>query len=447
MARTENIAWTNKSVIDLAKGENPIAVVERRARDLVLRAKDAGWQGPPFNPIAIADLLGIPVEANSNVADARTISTADGLRIEFNPTQARERVRFSIAHELAHILFPDVADQVRHRGGDPDAADDWQLEVLCNLAASEFVMPIGSLSVRDEVPSLEELMIERRSFDVSAEAFLIRVVKTASEPMAMFCASPTSSGPSRNYRIDYVVSSSSAPPLRIVGRSVPHKSVVYQCTAIGYTDRAHEEWPAQAQIGIECVGIPGYPGSSYPRVAGLMHFAMDQRTAEDIRFVHGDVLDPRDGGTRIICQLVNHQARAWGGGVARSTAKKFPTAQREFSIWLSRLSRSERLGEVHVARVNPSTYVASLVAQEGVGASPSPRIRYMALEHCLETVSAFANSNGASVHMPRIGTGESGGQWETVKELLRATLVSKNIPVTVYDLPPRRIQKQPGLFD
>jgi Zn-dependent peptidase ImmA (M78 family)/O-acetyl-ADP-ribose deacetylase (regulator of RNase III) len=447
VTQAKDIQWTNKSVLHLAKGEDPMAVVERKARDLALRAKDAGWQGPPFNPIAIADLLGVPVEATADVADARTISTPNGLLIEFNPTQARERVRFSIAHELAHILFPDVADQIRHRGGDSTASDDWQLELLCNLAASEFVMPIGSLSVREQVPPIEELMLERRRFDVSAEAFLIRVAKTASEPIAMFCASPTSSASNRDYRIDYAVSSSSAPRLRIAGRLIPHKSVVYSCTAIGYTDRANEDWLLQPQLKVECGGIPGYPGNSYPRVAGLIHFVADHDIAEDIRFVHGNVLDPRGGDTKVICQLVNDQARTWGGGVARSAAKKYPIAQRNFSNWISRIPRAERLGKVHFTQVKTSTYVASLVAQQGYGASAAPRIRYMALERCFESVAEFARLNQASVHMPRIGTGQSGGQWDTINELVRTILVDGDLSVTVYDLPPRRLQPQAGLFD
>src|SRR5258708_2928384 len=98
----------------------------------------------PFNPLAIADVLQIPVEANSEVQDARIMSSESGLKIQFNPTQARERVRFSIAHEIAHTLFPDVAEEVRNRGGTRHVSDDWQLEMLCNIAAAEFVMPVGS---------------------------------------------------------------------------------------------------------------------------------------------------------------------------------------------------------------------------------------------------------------------------------------------------------------
>ena len=95
--------WTNRSVVRFAEGEDdPVGLIERKARELVLRARDAGWEGPPFNPLAIAKLLNISAEANADVIDARTISNEKGLRIQFNPTQPRERLRFSIAHEIAH---------------------------------------------------------------------------------------------------------------------------------------------------------------------------------------------------------------------------------------------------------------------------------------------------------------------------------------------------------
>jgi hypothetical protein len=116
---SNKMPWTNKSVLKFAGNSDPIALIEARARELVLRARDAGWSGPPYNPLAIADLLKIPVEANSEIADARTVPTEAGVKIEFNPTRPRERVRFSVAHEIAHTLFSDVAEQSRHRGGAP----------------------------------------------------------------------------------------------------------------------------------------------------------------------------------------------------------------------------------------------------------------------------------------------------------------------------------------
>lgn len=55
-------------------------------------------------PLAIADLLKIRVEANSDVADARTITVGGKIRIEFNPTRPRERVRFHSARDRTHTL-------------------------------------------------------------------------------------------------------------------------------------------------------------------------------------------------------------------------------------------------------------------------------------------------------------------------------------------------------
>jgi Zn-dependent peptidase ImmA (M78 family)/O-acetyl-ADP-ribose deacetylase (regulator of RNase III) len=434
------IQWTNRSVVRFAAGEDdPVALVERKARELVLRARDAGWVGPPFNPLAIAELLKIPAEANADVIDARTISNEKGPRIQFNPTQPRERLRFSIAHEIAHALFPDVGDAPRHRGGDRSNPDDWQLEMLCNLAAAEFVMPMGSLPPRNQLPRIEELIKECRRFDVSIEAFLIRITKVTNEPVIMFCASPTT-GPTEkaSYRIDYAVPSSIAPSLYLAGRGIPEGSSVFGCTAIGYTDHAVEDWFGYEGLTIECVGIPRYPGAQDPRVAGLIRFRSSATGRQAMKLVHGDVLDPRTLGTKIICQLVNDQARTWGGGVARSTARKYPKAQDSFSSWITSVPRAARLGSVHFEQVGRSTTIASLVGQQGYGPSSSTRIRYVALAECFEKVLVYALQHSASVHMPRIGEGQSGGSWETVAEIVSTVLVNNGVPVTVYELPPRR---------
>jgi hypothetical protein len=41
VGRSKGIKWTNKSVLMLAKGSDPVETIERLARDLVLRARDA----------------------------------------------------------------------------------------------------------------------------------------------------------------------------------------------------------------------------------------------------------------------------------------------------------------------------------------------------------------------------------------------------------------------
>ena len=74
---------------------------------------------------------------------------------------------------------------------------------------------------------------------------------------------------------------------------MPTDSVIYRCTAIGYTDHAKENWVNGQSNQIDCVGIPGYPGSDLPRVVGLIRFNSARNDTHPIRYVHGSALDPR----------------------------------------------------------------------------------------------------------------------------------------------------------
>lgn len=432
--------WTHKSVLAFANNADPLQVMENAARNLVLRARERGWDGPPFNPLYIAEMLGAQVEANSSIADARLMSTDSGAKIEFNPKQPRERVRFSIAHEVAHLLFNDWSEQIRNREGDSQVADDWQLEMLCNLAASEFVMPTGSLASTIDIPTIEQLMVQRRRHDVSVEAFLIRLAKVSAKPVGVFFASPLIKDERRSYRIDYLVTSPTAPSVRASKLMVPARSVVQRCTAVGYSNSAVENWVIGKETMIECVGIPAYPGDTYPRVAGLVRFDQSREDRTPIKLVHGNVTDPIGDGPKIVCQLVNDRATKWGGGVARKSARKFPEAEIDFSEQLHKLPQKERLGNVIFSDADEDITIASLIAQEGFGASLFPRIRYSALEEGLEKVTKVANRIGASIHMPRIGTGAAGGNWNTIEELIDDAMVRSGLSVTIYDPPPKRAQ-------
>lgn len=436
-----NSTWTNRSVLMFAQGEDPVRKIQQHAQKLVLTALENGWDGPPYNPIRIAELFGVRVLATSDIADARTIKKDGRAVIEFNPNQARERVRFSIAHEVAHLIFSDVLDEPRHRGGTGSTSDEWQLEMLCNLAASEFVMPIGSLNLSEKLPPIETLMTERRKYDVSAEAYMIRLAKSSSAPIAVFCASPfKAADKSWRYRVDYFISSPTAPSPRLNSKILPVESAVYRCTAIGYTDVGIENWISGHPLRVEYVGIPSYTGVSMPRALGLVRFDEEDTGRPPIHFIHGNVLEPRGKGPRIVCQLVNDRASRWGGGVARRSARKYPDAERDYSDWIAATNPSERLGKVHFSDVGDEVLLASIVAQAGFGTSHSARIRYAALEIGLHLVASRALEENASVHMPRIGTGASGGDWVTVQDIIEDIFTRSGVMVTVYDLPPRREQ-------
>ena len=171
--------------------EYPEAVVRRLSRDLVLDSKQVGWSGPPYDPEVLASLEDISVEAapTTMLADARIFPTQNGkLLIQCNRATSRERQRFSVAHEIGHTLFPDCYERIRHRGkGDEVDFVHAELEQLCNLAASEILMPYDEVISAWAGVALSMELAERlrRIFEVSREAILRRLCDLSPHPCAV----------------------------------------------------------------------------------------------------------------------------------------------------------------------------------------------------------------------------------------------------------------------
>jgi hypothetical protein len=184
--------WTNESVLKFAAGRDPVQAVVHAARDAALQAMDAGWGGPPYDPIRLAEMRGLAMSPRADIPDARTVPSGAGrLLIEYNPTRPAARLRYSIAHEIAHTLFPDCAARIRNRGGSHTGiGDEWQLETLCNIAAAELLMPLGSISNYEAaLLDIDKISEARKRFEVSTEAVLIRLAHLSSAPCAVFVAS------------------------------------------------------------------------------------------------------------------------------------------------------------------------------------------------------------------------------------------------------------------
>ena len=438
MAEREKPEWTNPSVKRLAQGSDPVEAVLARARDLVLEAVQEGWEGPPFDPFRLAEVMGIAVVPKEDVLDARVVAAGSRPQIEFNPNRPRTRVRFSLAHEIAHTLFPDYLQSVRNRGAHAAArGDEWELELLCNVAASELLMPTGTAVDPDAPATVDTLLKIQETCDVSLEAAGVRWARTSRTPCTVAVASRRGEGEGdQPYRVDYAVASRSSPlPLR-PGAAL-EGSVFSQCTAVGFTAKGRE--PGRGEVPSlywECVGIPPYPGRAYPRVLGVCRPAGPKREAAgEVVEVVGDALAPRGSGPRIIAQIVNDKTPNWGGGVSLSARKRFPAAQEDFRNWAAESPKNLSLGRTRVSDVGEGVHLASMVAQHGYGDSPKPRIRYAALRDCLGHVREFAERSRASVHMPMIGTGLSGGNWSVVSELIDEQLARRGVSVTVYSLP------------
>ena len=403
---------------------------------------DQGWSGPPFDPLKLAEIQGISISPRADIPDARTVPVSSSSRfvIEYNPTRPAGRIRYSIAHEIAHTLFPDCGDRVRNRSREPvGQQDEWQLETLCNIAAAEILMPVGSMKKEDtDILDIDKILQSRKQFDVSTEAVLIRLVHLSEKPCSIFVASSRNN--TSSYFFDYVIPSRSWKYVVRRGAKVPEPAPIAECTAVGFTAKGDVAFPnISEKLRVECIGIPPYPGAIFPRVAGFIASRERAPSVGSIKFLQGDVLAPRGKGMKLIVQVVSDATVNWGGrGVAIALKQKWPIAQRTFRSWVAE-GRRPLLGQVHFCEVQPGMVIASMVCQRGYGPSETPRIRYTAMEKALASVAAWAKQKNASIHMPRIGCGQAGGSWMLVEELISSILVDSDLTVTIYDLPDKNL--------
>jgi Zn-dependent peptidase ImmA (M78 family) len=448
--------WTNVSVLALAQGRDPIEAVVSLARDVVLEAVDSGWTGPPYDPLELADLLGLRVRGRNEVNDARTVALGeraprsaplahyvpaeDQLEIQFNPTRPRARLRYSIAHEIAHTLFPDAAETVRHRTGSGavpsyGSGDAWQLELLCNLAAGELLVPASDLpSADDEHPvDVPSLMRLRGEFGVSTEAMLRRAVTLARRQAALIATTPVRDGAS--FRVDYVHAARGWTPPVSRGQVLTDEAAeaLRAAAAIGHVAADLVAWPA-GSFNVQAVGIPPWPDDDRPRVLAVVQPVSQERLrAPALRIMTGDATEPSDSRPLIIAHIVNDRGKAWGPvGFARQLTKRFPDGTKAYQDWAGQGHLV--LGRLHVVEVEPGVSVASLVAQEGYGRSQTPRLRYPALAEALDKLADYALDQKAAVQMPPIGAGFAGGDWSLIADEIDRRLCLRGVETTIFML-------------
>jgi O-acetyl-ADP-ribose deacetylase (regulator of RNase III) len=462
----ENGSWTNASVLLLAGAKDPLRVATELAGTIISEAAAAGLEGPPFDPFALAELLGLSLRARADIADARItadtvgvrstprapldrfVSAARPLAIEYNPTRPRGRLRYNVAHEIAHALFPDVADVVRHRMGTGAVpgygdGDTWQLELLCNVVAAELLMPGQAVAgLVDIDPDIDFIMEHRRRFDVSTEALLRRLATATSRSLALIAASRRHDRVDSLLTVEYVVESKSFAPSVHRRAIVPSTGALGECVAVGQTARGIETIDG-TRLRVQAVGVSPYPGNSLPRVLALVEpDAPVSDNPSGLGYRSGDISDvPVGDGPLVIAHVVNDSARVWGRrGVAAALASHFPTAARAFQSWAVAAPSNLALGNVHTVEVEvarrPVT-IASMVAQRGYGPGVSTRLDYQALQAALARVAKVAQTRGAEVHLPRIGAGQAGGRWDVIAQTIEHTLAEAGLAVVIYTLPQR----------
>jgi len=469
--RRQSKYWKNPSILKFAGDRDPVTVITEKAQDVVFKAMELGWDGPPFDPFALAGLLNIKVVPRTDLGqltqDARIVpGPGPKLTIEYNPDKSPSRIRFSICHEIAHSLFRDCGDEVRNRVAHAQVNQtDRQLELLCNLGAAELLMPIGSFRdvVSDDI-TIDHVLELRKKYFVSTEAVLLRTVKLASEPVGAFSAVAKENKGEMRYAIEYFVSSSAWNLQLHSGFELPEHTAVSRCLAVGETMKASEVWePSEGRFDMQAVALATYSNLNNPKpsdflrsgsrfspahnhkVVGLLRpSAITPARKPKIVYLKRDVTKPVDDQATIIAHIANDKTANWGAGFGLCVRKTWPAVQDAFrDAWIRRGRLS--LGEIFATQITHGLTVVQMIAQHGYGPSPRPLLRYEPLRQCLHQLAELASKRRANVQMPRIGSGEAGGSWPVIEEMIEDILCRNGVRVTICDLPGSSVKENPQL--
>lgn len=170
----------------------------------------------------------------------------------------------------------------------------------------------------------------------------------------------------------------------------------------------------------------------------------------EIQYVEGDATRPIGDDPAAILHICN-DVGAWGAGFVLALNKRFGSGPMAYyQMWHRYDPWSFKLGNIQPVLIasDPLLLVVNMIAQHRTGIAPDGSIplRYSALLQTLEKTVDWIVRNGLvlGVHMPRIGCGLAGGDWNVVSQLVEDAFFRypgrrwerDPIPVTVYDYVP-----------
>jgi O-acetyl-ADP-ribose deacetylase (regulator of RNase III) len=169
-----------------------------------------------------------------------------------------------------------------------------------------------------------------------------------------------------------------------------------------------------------------------------------------INYVKGDATSPAGSGLRIIAHVCN-DVGGWGAGFVLAISRKWQEPEAAYrsmrsddltkalheqlktpDVYVEPRSTIYKLGTVQFVSVEDEILVANMIAQRGLGKRNMPAVDYSALKLTLQEVFYQAKKLRASVHMPKIGCGLGGGDWNVVEKIIEETM--EDVKTTVYEL-------------
>lgn len=200
---------------------------------------------PPYDLEALASKYAT-VEQHHFPLDADGVTIGIGgenkPQILINSNSPETRRKFTLAHELGHIIIPWHTGTIVSHLGKIEASEEYRrMESEANQFAAELLLPSSWISEKESEFSSVENLISSILDDsgASRDATLIKIFNTVELPI--ICAGINGEGEI----IDYFRSGSSPTSVSLIGRKVDEEKVfstskVEECFRLG--DRSYQAW-------------------------------------------------------------------------------------------------------------------------------------------------------------------------------------------------------------
>lgn len=164
-----------------------------------------------------------------------------------------------------------------------------------------------------------------------------------------------------------------------------------------------------------------------------------------INYLKGDATKPVGDGNQVIAHVCNDSG-FWGKGFVLAISSRWKEPEQKYRAWFkdrNHPSSGFALGAVRFVEVaHPAgslfggkLWIANMIGQESIKRTgTTPPIRYGAISIALHKVFEFAKKNDASIHMPKIGAGLAGGDWNIIEKMIDSLITEYEVPVSVYTL-------------
>lgn len=159
-------------------------------------------------------------------------------------------------------------------------------------------------------------------------------------------------------------------------------------------------------------------------------------------YIVGNALEPVQKPA-VILHICN-DIGAWGKGFVLALSAKDKRPEKAYRRWFNEgkaggYPEPFALGNIQAVPIGEDMTVINMIGQHCTKPMNGiPPIRYDALEDCLVKVYSKIKTGG-TVHMPRIGAGLAGGDWNKIEGIIKKSMT---VDTYVYTLP-HEVEKFP----